>query len=177
MNISPSIVRPAVPQDEKELWKLFHLMHLETGLLPLSETKVQAYLTRVLHPETISPTDTGPRGVIGVIGSPDRLEAAIMLVLSSVWYSDAITLMDALNFVHPDYRQSNHAKSLISYSKRMVDEIRKVDAGFQMMIGIVSTKRTQAKIRLFRRQMAEAGAVFIYPSPESLEPCLAENSP
>lgn len=145
-------------------------MHSEAGIYPLSEPKVQDYLRRVLYPETIPPDDAGPRGIIGVIGAPNRLEAAIMLVLGSVWYSSVLTLMDALNFVHPDYRQSNHAKALISYSKRMTDEVRKIDPDFQMVIGIVSTKRTAAKIRLFRRQMVEAGAVFVYPSPTGYEP-------
>ena len=170
MNASPSIVRAATPADQTELWTLFRLMHDETAIFPLDEGKVQDYLRRVLYPETIPPSDTGPRGIIGVIGAPSRLEAAIMLVLGSVWYSSAITLMDALNFVHPDYRNSNHASSLISYGKRMVDEVRKVDADFRMVIGIVSTKRTAAKIRLFRRQMVEAGAVFVYPTPPGHEP-------
>ncbi len=170
MNCSPSIVRAARPEDENELWSLFRLMHSEAALYPLCEPKVQDYLRRVLYPGTIPPDDTGPRGIIGVIGSPARLEAAIMLVLGSVWYSSAITLMDALNFVHPEFRASNHAKALIAYSKTMTDEIRKVDVNFQMLIGIVSTKRTQAKIRLFRRQMVEAGAVFIYPTPAGYEP-------
>lgn len=170
MTASPSIVRAARPEDETELWKLFHLMHEETAIFPLDENKVQDYLRRVLYPETIPISDTGPRGIIGVIGSPARLEAAIMLVLGSVWYSSAVTLMDALNFVHPAYRQSNHAKTLICYGKNMVDEIRKVHSDFQMMIGVVSTKRTQAKIRLFRRQMVEAGAVFVYPPPIGHEP-------
>lgn len=170
MNASPSIVRSATPADEGELWKLFRLMHSETGIYPLSEPKVQDYLRRVLHPETIPPDDTGPRGIIGVIGPSSRLEAAIMLVLGSVWYSSALTLMDALNFVHPEFRASNHATSLIAYGKRMTDEVRKIDPDFQMMIGIVSTKRTAAKIRLFRRQMVEAGAVFVYPTPPGHEP-------
>ncbi len=170
MTPSPSVVRSAVSADEEELWKLFRLMHSETGIYPLSEPKVHDYLRRVLHPETIPPDDTGPRGIIGVIGAPNRLEAAIMLVLGSVWYSSVLTLMDALNFVHPDYRQSNHAKALISYSKRMTDEVRHIDPDFQMVIGIVSTKRTQAKIRLFRRQMVECGAVFVYPTPVGYEP-------
>ena len=170
MITSPSIVRAAIPADEPELWRLFRLMHQEVGLYPLSEPKVQDYLRRVLYPETIPINDTGPRGIIGVIGLPARLEAAIMLVLSSVWYSESITLMDALNFVDPEFRQSDHAKTLIGYGKHVVDEIRKEHSDFQMMIGIVSTKRTAAKIRLFRRQMVEAGAVFLYPPPPGYEP-------
>ena len=170
MTASPSTVRAARPEDEGELWSLFRLMHSEAGLFPLCEPKVQDYLRRVLHPETIPPNDTGPRGIIGVIGPPDRLEAAIMLVLGAIWYTNQISLQDCINFVHPKYRQSDHAKALIAYSRHMTDEIRKTDPDFQMMVGVVSTKRTAAKVRLYRRQLAEIGSFFVYPTPAGYEP-------
>ena len=163
INVSPSIVRQATPEDEGELWVLLRQMHRENGLLPLSEPKVQYHLDRVLYPEKISLSDTGPRGVIGVIGPPSRLEGVIMLVLGHVWYSDAVMLQDCVNFVREDCRQSSHAKELIAYSKRMTDEIRKSEPDFKMMVGVVSTVRTQPKVRLYRRQLAEIGAFFMYP--------------
>lgn len=163
MNISASVVRPAIPQDEGELWVLLRMMHRENGLLPLSEQRVGYYLDRVLYPGKISPDDTGPRGIIGVIGPSSRLEGVIMLVLGHVWYSDSIMLQDCVNFVREDCRQSSHSKELIAYSKRMTDEIRKSDPDFRMMVGVVSTVRTQAKIRLYRRQMVECGSFFLYP--------------
>jgi hypothetical protein len=170
MNASTSIVRPAVPDDERQIWVLLRQMWNENGLFPLSEPKVQYYLDRVLHPEIIPFGDTGPRGIIGVIGAPSYLEGVIMLVLGQVWYSDTISLQDCVNFVREDCRQSSHAKELIAYSKRMTDEIRKADPDFQMMVGVVSTKRTAAKVRLYRRQLAEVGAFFVYPSPADYEP-------
>ena len=163
MSTTPSIVRAAIPADEQEIWILLRQMHRENGLLPLSESKVQYYLDRVLRPERILSSDTGPRGIIGVIGISSYLEGIIMLVLGQVWYSDSIMLSDCVNFVREDCRQSTHAKELISYSKRMTDEIRKSDPDFKMMVGVVSTVRTQPKIRLYRRQLAEIGAFFMYP--------------
>ena len=176
INVSPSIVRQAIPQDEGELWVLLRQMHRENGLLPLSEPKVQYYLDRVLHPEKISSTDTGPRGIIGVIGTASYLEGMIMLVLGQVWYSASVMLQDCVNFVREDCRQSNHSKELIAYRKRMTDEIRKSDPDFKMMVGVVSTVRTQAKIRLYRRQMVECGSFFLYPHDGESHPELA-NSP
>jgi len=163
MDISPSIVRCAVPADESQLWILLRQMHLEAGLFPLSEPKVQGLLTRVLHPETILPNDMGLRGIIGVIGQHRYLEGVIILVLSPLWYSDTIAMQDCVNFVREECRQSNHAKALISYSKHMTDEIRKGHPEFKMMVGVVSTKRTMPKVRLYRRQMAEVGSFFLYP--------------
>ncbi len=163
MSTTPSIVRCAAPPDEGEIWVLLRQMHNENGLFPLSEPKVQTFLTRVLYPETISPEDTGARGIIGVIGSSAYLEGMIMLILSPVWYSETVALQDCVNFVRENCRQSNHAKALIGYSKHMTDEIRKGHPEFKLMVGVVSTVRTQAKIRLYKRQMAECGSFFLYP--------------
>jgi hypothetical protein len=167
---SPSIVRPAVPEDEQELWRLFRLHHEENALFPLSEPKVQYYLDRVLHPERIADGDTGPRGIIGTIGKVGALEGAIMLVLGSAWYSDAITMDDTLSFVDPAHRRSNHATTLIAYARHVVDEIRKAHADFRMILGVLSSKRTAAKIRLYERQLTPIGAFFMYPAPPEFEP-------
>lgn len=167
---SPSIVRPAIIADEPDLWRLFRAHHAENALLALSERKVQYYLDRVLRPGEIAPDDCGPRGIIGVIGPSQSLEGAIMLVLSSPWYSDQISMGDCMNYVDPAHRSSNHTKTLISYAKQMVDEIRKAYSDFFMTLGVVSTKRTAAKIRLYERQLTPIGALFMYPAPVEMEP-------
>src|SRR5262245_30897407 len=117
---SPSIVRPAAPPDESELWRLFKLHHQENALFPLSERKVQFYIDRVLFPERIEADDPGPRGIIGVIGRVGALEGAIMLVLGSPWYTEQIGIDDCMNFVDPEHRRSNHSKALIAYGKYIV---------------------------------------------------------
>lgn len=160
-----SIVRPAILADEAELWRLFHLHHEENSLFTLSEPKVQFYLDRVLRPEKIGKNDPGPRGIIGVIGSTFHLEGAIMLVLGSTWYSDDITMDDCMNFVDPAHRQSNHARTLISYAKNMVDQVRNAHANFRMIVGVVSTHRTAAKVRLYEQMLGTPlGAYFMYPA-------------
>lgn len=168
---SQSVVRPAVPRDEPEIWRLFLLHHSENALFPLSESKVQVLLDRVLRPEKIKQDDAGPRGIIGVIGDVGALEGAIMLVLGSPWYTEAIMPNDCMNFVDPAHRQSDHAKALIAYAKHIVDSTR---AGgfpdFRMIVGIVSTKRTAAKIRLYSRQLEPVGAYFMYPPVDGTVP-------
>lgn len=161
---APSIVRAAVPADQVELWRLFRLHHRENALFPLSESKVQFYLDRVLHPERISADDDGPRGVIGVIGPSNALEGAIMLVLGSAWYTDQIGVDDCLNFVDPEHRRSEHAKALLGFAKQMVDSIRSGGhPDFRMIVGVMSTHRTMAKIKLYSRQLTHVGAFFMYP--------------
>ena len=168
---SPSVVRPAIPADEPEIWRLFNLMHRENGLFKMSVPKVQYYLDRALYPERIEGIDVGPRGFIGVIGSIGALEGVIMLVLGSAWYTEEISLDDAVNFVDPAHRESNHAKALIAYAKHMVDEVRIGHPTFKMIVGVLSTKRTAAKIRLYERMnLAPIGAFFSYPVPDDFEP-------
>lgn len=163
---SASIVRPAISDDRSELWRLFKLHHAENGLFPLSEPKVDYFLDRALTPEALPESDTGPRGIIGVIGPIKALEGVIMLVLGRPWYSEDITMDDAVNFVDPQHRQSNHARTLLAYAKHIVDSIRANHPDFKMIAGIVSTVRTAAKVRLYHREFPNSlvGAYFMYPA-------------
>lgn len=165
-----SIVRAATPADESEIWRLFRLLHTENGMFDISEEKVQDTIDRVLKPDTILPGDNGPRGIAGVIGEVGRLEGAIMLIFGTPWYSDVISLGERLNFVDPEHRNSNHAKTLISYAKHMIDQLRLSDNDLRLVIGVLSTKRTAAKVRLYERQLQPAGAFFVYPPPDDHEP-------
>jgi hypothetical protein len=166
---SISSVRAAIPEDKMEIWRLFRLCHAENGMLPMSERKVDYHIDRLLNPGNITADDFGPRGIIGVIGNR-ILEGAIMLGFGSPWYSDEINMDEYLNFVDPLHRNSNHAKTLISYAKHMVDQIRVAHKDFKLMIGVLSTKRTAAKVRLYERQLTPAGAFFIHPAPDNLDP-------
>lgn len=162
---SPSIVRPAVPHDKPEIWRLFRMLHGENAMFAISDTKVDYYIDRLLHPASIAPTDTGPRGFIGVIGPVGALEGCIMLTVGSVWYSEEWSLDEHLNFVDPSHRASNHAKALISFAKDCADKV-----GVRLVIGVLSTKRTAAKVRLYERQLTPAGAFFVHPAPPDVSP-------
>lgn len=167
---SPSVVRQAAPEDKGEIWRLFRLLHKENGLSSMSEKKVDYHIDRLLNPENITADDSGPRGLIGVIGPVGALEGVIMLGFGTQWYSDDITLDEYLNFVDPSHRASDHAKSLIGYAKHMVDQIRLKHSTLRLVIGVLSTKRAAAKVRLYERQLTPAGAFFLYPAPENIEP-------
>jgi hypothetical protein len=76
-------VRVAKSEDFDEVWRLFLFAYEENAILPLSERKASWHIRRALEPEKIDPSDTGVRGVIGVIGEPDSLEAAVFLNTST----------------------------------------------------------------------------------------------
>ncbi len=152
-----SLVRPATPEDYDEIWKLFRLLHQENGVFDLSEAKLDWILKRVLLPQLIPQDDTGLRGYMGVIGPPGALEAFILMIVASYWYSDQLHLEELATFVHPNHRRSKHAHALLNYSKRMSDVIN-----IPLLIGIVSNQRTEAKVRLYRKHFTETGSFFLY---------------
>lgn len=167
---SASQVRKAAPEDKTEIWRLFRDLHQENGLNPLSESKVDYHIDRLLDDRNIVANDNGPRGIIGCIGPVGALEACIMLAFGTQWYSDEITLDEYVNYVSPEHRASNHAKELISFAKLMVDRLRPNHPRLKLLIGVLSTVRTAAKVRLYERQLTPSGCFFIYPAPEQVSP-------
>jgi GNAT superfamily N-acetyltransferase len=162
---SSSVVRTAGPEDYDEIWRLFRLLWEENGLFAICETKVDYYIKRLLSPDTITPDDTGPRGFIGVIGPVGALEGCIMMTIGSYWYTEDWTLDELLNFVDPAHRSSDHAKALIRFAKDCADKI-----SVRLVIGIMSTKRTAAKMRLYDRQLTQCGGFYMYPPPDGVSP-------
>ena len=144
----PQQVRMAAPEDRRPLWELMTMLHGENGLFSISPSKVDQMLDRYYNRE---------RTLIGVIGDPGSPVAAIYLEITQPVYSDDWMLCEQFNFVHPDHRRSNYAKSLVAYAKKAADELR-----LPLMIGILSNKRTEEKMRLYDRLLSRAGGYFIY---------------
>lgn len=155
---SPPVVRKAVPDDEESIWELFHIMHEETGAFPIDYQKVQFLLNRILYSDRIPPGDLGLRGYMGVIGPVGNIEAFTLMLIGSYWYSSQWTLEELANFVHPDHRKgTHHAETLLKYDKHLSDKLK-----IPLIIGVISNKRTEAKVRLYKRHFAQAGAFFIH---------------
>lgn len=155
--VSPSIVRRACAVDHSEIWRLFLQCHNENGIFKLAPDKVEFFLQRALYPEMIPPGDMGPRGEIVVIGPPGKLEAICFVLLGQFWYSHDRHLEELLVFVDPEYRKSNHAKEIINWMKKTAD-----DLGIPVLSGIMSNHRTEAKCRLYARQLPKIGEFFLY---------------
>lgn len=149
---SASVVRTATREDEGGLMDMCRLLHSENGIFPLDEELVRDMLHRAFN---------RGGGLIGVIGEKDKLEGMIYLHISNYWYSREVYLEELFNFVHPDHRRSHHAKALIDFAKKCAGG----DTGVRLLIGVVSNIQTQAKVRLYERQLGPpAGAFFLYPS-------------
>ena len=152
-----SIVRVADVRDRAEVWRLFLHSHQDNGLFSLAPEKVDVFLNRLLMPELIPDDDTGVRGVIGVIGPVGELEALCGICISDVWYTSEKHLADFLVFVDPANRASDHASALLHWMKLQSDLI-----GLPLLSGVVSSKRTEAKCRLFKRMFPKVGEYYLY---------------
>lgn len=146
---SPSVVRLATEEDKDQLMHLGRMLHEENGLFPMDEQMCFETMYRALNKKG---------GVIGVIGPSHSLEGVICLEINNFWYSRIPHLVELFNFVHPDHRRSNHAKALINFAKQCATQ------DLKLLIGIISNEKTQAKVRLYERQLGKpAGAFFVYP--------------
>lgn len=139
------------------------MAHKENGIFRLAPEKVEFFLQRAMFPEMIHPADDGPRGLVAVIGEPGKLEAICFVLIGQFWYSNDHHLEELLVYVDPEYRASGNAKAIIEWMKRAADAL-----GIPVMSGIMSTERTEAKVRLYRRQMPCIGAFFLYPLPAKI---------
>lgn len=172
---SPSAVRIAKPDDSQEIWRLFLQGHKENGIFRLAPEKVDYFMWRCLHGGQLPPTDTGSRGVIGVIGEPGALEALALLVIGEYWYTTEKHLEEMLVYVDPEHRKSHHARVLVSWMKRQSEL-----TGLPLLTGVISNDRTEAKCALYRRMLTDVerrcgkvGEFFLYLGNKGSSPSLA----
>jgi len=145
----PANVRLATPADEDQIYWLMKEAHLEQPIFPMDEQKIRKFIRHAT---------TRKGGVIGVIEGPRGLEAYILAVLSSYWYTESWHLEELSNFVHPNHRKTNHAKHLIQFAKWFSEQL-----GLPLIMGILSTKRLEGKIKLYTRQgIIPCGALFAH---------------
>ena len=101
---------------------------------------------------------TGICGVIGPVGAP--LEGAVLLSMGEMWYSKELILEEKAIFVDPEFRSAKggRARKLAEFAKLTANELQ-----IPLAIGVLSSSRTEAKIRLYERVFGEpAGVYFLY---------------
>jgi hypothetical protein len=144
-----SRVRRADAKDEDELVAMCHELHRENGLFTMSGERVRDMLRRAFAKNG---------GIVGVIGERGRLQGSIYLLLTQLWYSDDFHLEELWNFVRAPFRKTNNLQEQIDFAKHCSDEL-----GIPAIIGILSNVRTEAKVRIYQRQLGKpAGAFFVH---------------
>ena len=145
-------VRTGTPDDLHPLMELFLSAGRENGLTGANPLKLLNDLWAALNRN---------HGIVGVIGEPGgRPEAAILLRVESMWYSDEHVLMERVIFVDPEFRSAKggRARLLCEFAKKASDTLE-----MPLIIGILSSQRTEGKVRLYERQFGpSSGAYWIY---------------
>lgn len=149
LHLVPNPIRFAVPQDARQLLDLTRLVHAESGIFPLSEAKVMHEIEASIRQQN---------GVIGVIGAVGAPVGAAWLIAIEEWYTEAPAIVERYVFVHPDHRNSTHARDLLEWAKAMSDRLG------PLLIGVINNNtRAPAKLRFYRSRFGEpTGFFFAY---------------
>lgn len=145
----------ANPDDAPEVYKMMLDLHDENGLFTVNPEKAAWMCSQCFDPKI---------GVVGVIRG-EGIEGAIAMKRAQLDYTDDWHLAEQFNYVRPAYRKSDHAKRLILFAKAVEQYL-----GLPVLIGIVSTRRTEAKMRLYRRMLTQVGGFFMCGTTPRLAP-------
>lgn len=145
-------VRVGTPADIDGMMRLAEAACEENGLTRADTNKLLQEIWSALNLH---------HGIVGVIGETDtRLEAAILLRTEEMWYSNEPSLVERAVFVHPDFRSAKggRAARLVEFAKQAAENL-----GMPLVIGIISSQRTEAKIKMYQRHLGEpSGAYWIW---------------
>ena len=145
-------VRLGTPADEAAMLKLALAAWEENGIKDVNPEKMLAMIKPALYLW---------QGLVGIIGEPrGKIEGAVLLRMTQMWYSDAWMLEEKAIFVDPEFRSAKggRARRLCDFSKKVADELN-----LPLIIGVLSNHRTEAKVKLYERSFGPpAGAFFLY---------------
>ena len=154
----PDNVRVAVQRDEEALLRLM-MLDVQENAASISEPSPD----RVLHHIRDA---TRRRGSInGVIDGPDGTPvASVHLAPFQPWYSNAFSLQEVWNFVHPAYRASKYADSLMKFARWCSDDMS-TNFGYRVYLyqGVTTKDDVWPKVAYYSRHSNFMGAFFIYP--------------
>jgi len=149
---SDIFVRVGTPDDMDAMMEASLMGHEENAFVQVNPLKMAQDIWCALNQD---------HGIVGIIGEPGELiEGAVLLRMGTMWYSDTQVVEEKAIFIRPEYRSAKggRARRLCEFSKKVSDSL-----GVPLIIGVLSNHRTEAKIRLYRRQFGEpAGAFFLY---------------
>jgi hypothetical protein len=145
------VVRTGTPEDVHGLMELAMLGADENGLTRPDPQKILQDIWSSLNLE---------HGICGVIGQPPHLEGMVVLRVGSLYYSDEPALEEKIIYVRPEFRSAKggRANKLCRFSMEAADRLH-----LPLIIGILSTIRTEAKVKMYSRLLGPpSGAFWIY---------------
>lgn len=148
MTECPPIVEIATPKDQQEVFDLLCELHQENAMFEMDPEMVMSYIVRATNQDG---------GLIGVIKEKGKIVGCILLFSEKFWYAKSSYLAEYLNYIHPQYRKSNYAKDLIDFAKWSSEQME-----LPLIMGIMSTIRTRAKLHLLNKKMFFIGGLFAW---------------
>lgn len=153
------VVRTGVEADFDAVMQLLLKAAMENAVVPPNIEKFAEVVWGAIVRKT------GICGVIGPVGG--RLEGAVLLSMGEMWYSRELILEEKIIFVDPEFRSARggRARKLAEFAKLTAKEL-----DLPLAIGVLSSSRTEAKIRLYERVFGKpAGVYFLYGAKTGLE--------
>lgn len=143
-----SKIEIATTADFEPMMAFLRAMHAENGVAPMSDELVAQALNRGLQQD---------RALVGVVRDGAKIAASVGLFIGRWWYSEEHHLEDFWLYVGEDYRRQPLAKPLINFAKDTSSYL-----GLPLLMGVLSSERTEGKVRLYQRQLPFAGAIFLW---------------
>jgi hypothetical protein len=148
----PVHIRIGTPDDVHRMMDIAMLAVIENGFCSVNKEKLLNPIWSALNLN---------HGIVGIIGEPGELiQATVLLMVGSVFYSDEPILEERAIFVRPEYRSAKggRAARLCEFSRNTSDRL-----GLPLAIGVLSSHRTEAKVRMYSRIMGPpSGAYWLY---------------
>lgn len=146
-------IRIGRPEDLDDMMDIAMHASDENGFVQKSVRKILEQIYGALHRSNGS--------MMGIIGLPgEKSEGAVLLCLSQMWYSDETVIEEKAIFVRPEFRAAagKRARRLCQFSRYTADQL-----GLPLIIGVLSSQRTQGKVRMYQREFGEpSGAFFLH---------------
>jgi hypothetical protein len=140
-------VRLATSEDIPEIIRLFKEYLHENNQNKFNEAKLISIIS--LHYNKNG-------GIISVVGKEgEKLRGMIILAVQQNWYSDDYQLQEMILYIDQDNRKSTYAKQLMIFSKKAAEVL-----DLELRIGVWSSERTEAKMKLYGRQFNFRGGFF-----------------
>lgn len=147
----PRNVRLATAADTDAIYEFSVNMQFENGLFHIDIPKAK---------RVVAACASGQGGLVGVIEDDGKIVGSVALLYSQQWYSDEWYLEELWNYIDPEYRKKMYILDLIHFSKWVSEHIK--PGGMPLIMGILSNIRTEAKVRLYKRELPLVGGYFLY---------------
>jgi len=145
-------VRIGTPEDVDKCMNLALAACEDNGFVVPNPVRLLNEIWAALHKD---------HGLIGIIeGENGIAEGAVLLRITTPWYSDTQMIEERGVFVAKEFRSAKggRARRLCEFSKSTADAL-----GIPLLIGVLSNHRTAGKIRMYERIFGQPnGAFFLY---------------